>query len=126
MSATPPRFYDFGPFRLDTSERRLLRGTRPVQLTIKAFETLVALVESSGRVLTKDELIGRVWPDAVVEEGSLNVNVHTLRKALGETQGGSKYIETVPRRGLRFVAQVRAVDEDGRDGGRTDSGNHRR
>ncbi|HWS99282.1 MAG TPA: winged helix-turn-helix domain-containing protein [Pyrinomonadaceae bacterium] len=131
MSARPPRFYDFGPFRLDRAERRLLRGARPVQLTIKAFETLLALVENEGRVLGKDELIARVWPDAVVEEGSLNVNIYTLRRALGETQGGSKYIETVPRRGFRFVAQVRATSGEGKTGKngrgaeRTGSGNHR-
>ncbi len=116
MSARPPRFYDFGPFRLDLAERRLLRGARPVQLTIKAFETLLALVENDGRVLGKDELIARVWPDAVVEEGSLNVNIYTLRRALGETQGGAKYIETVPRRGFRFVAQVRATSDAGKAG----------
>jgi TolB-like protein/Tfp pilus assembly protein PilF len=131
MSARPPRFYDFGPFRLDRAERRLLRGSRPVQLTIKAFETLLALVENEGRVLGKDELIARVWPDAVVEEGSLNVNIYTLRRALGETQGGAKYIETVPRRGFRFVAQVRAVNSEtkasknGRAVERAGSGNHR-
>jgi TolB-like protein/Tfp pilus assembly protein PilF len=131
MSARPPRFYDFGPFRLDRAERRLLRGSRPVQLTIKAFETLLALVENEGRVLGKDELIARVWPDAVVEEGSLNVNIYTLRRALGETLGGAKYIETVPRRGFRFVVQVRAVNSEskasknGRVVERAGSGNHR-
>ncbi|HEY0377839.1 MAG TPA: tetratricopeptide repeat protein [Pyrinomonadaceae bacterium] len=131
MSARPPRFYDFGPFRLDRAERRLLRGPKPVQLTIKAFETLLALVENEGRVLGKDELIARVWPDAVVEEGSLNVNIYTLRRALGETQGGAKYIETVPRRGFRFVAQVRATSDagkaskNGRAAGRASPGNHR-
>ncbi|HKQ53900.1 MAG TPA: tetratricopeptide repeat protein [Pyrinomonadaceae bacterium] len=116
MSARPPRFYDFGPFRLDRAERRLLRGSHHVQLTIKAFETLLALVEGGGRVLSKDELIERVWPDAVVEEGSLNVNIYTLRKALGEMQGGAKYIETVPRRGFRFAAEVRATSDEGKNG----------
>ena len=131
MSARPPRFYDFGPFRLDLAERRLLRGARPVQLTIKAFETLLALVEGDGRVIGKDELIARVWPGAVVEEGSLNVNIYTLRRALGETQGGAKYIETVPRRGFRFVAQVRATSDasktskNGRGAERTVAGNKR-
>jgi TolB-like protein/Flp pilus assembly protein TadD len=129
MSARPPRFYDFGPFRLDRIERRLLRGPRPVQLTIKAFETLLALVEGGGRVLGKDELIERVWPDAVVEEGSLNVNIYTLRKALGEMQGGAKYIETVPRRGFRFAAEVRATSDEGKNGRnvkRAGSVNHRK
>ncbi len=116
MSARPPRFYDFGPFRLDRTERRLLRGSHHVQLTIKAFETLLALVEGGGRVLGKDELIERVWPDAVVEEGSLNVNIYTLRKALGEGAAGAKYIETVPRRGFRFAAEVRATSDEGKNG----------
>lgn len=99
-------FYEFGPFRLDTAERILLRDGQPVPLTPKALQTLLVLVESSGRILDKDELLTRVWPDTFVEEITLAQNVSTLRKALGVDQEGRQYIETVPRRGYRFVASV--------------------
>jgi len=104
--------YEFGPFRLDTSDRLLLRDGRPVPLTPKAFETLVALVEHRGRLLEKDDLIKKVWPDTFVEEGNLTNNIWTLRKALGEDENGQKYIETIPRRGYRFVAPVREVVDE--------------
>jgi TolB-like protein/DNA-binding winged helix-turn-helix (wHTH) protein/Flp pilus assembly protein TadD len=99
-----PRFYEFGPFRLDPTEGKLLRGSEIVPLTPKAFDTLHLLVRSSGRLLKKDELIGMLWPDTFVEEGSLSNNVFLLRRALGED---SAFIETVPRRGYRFVGTVR-------------------
>jgi DNA-binding winged helix-turn-helix (wHTH) protein len=99
-----PRVYEFGPFRLDPTERKLLRGNEIVALTPKAFDTLVLLVRHSGHLLEKDELIRMLWPDSFVEEGSLSNNVFLLRKALGEEPA---YIETVPRRGYRFVGAVR-------------------
>jgi Tol biopolymer transport system component/DNA-binding winged helix-turn-helix (wHTH) protein len=108
-------FYEFGPFRLDTADRLLLRGREVVPLTPKAFDMLLALVENSGHVLEKDELMKRVWPDSFVEEANLSNNVFTIRKALGEDRHGHKYIETVPRRGYRFVASVREVRDEGVD-----------
>src|SRR5882672_3887111 len=100
--------FSFGPFRLDPDERRLLRAGEPVALTPKAFDTLVALVERAGRVVTKDELFGQVWPDAIVEEGTLAQNVFTLRRALGDE---TRYIETVPKTGYRFIQPVARVIE---------------
>jgi DNA-binding winged helix-turn-helix (wHTH) protein/predicted ATPase len=101
--------YEFGPFRLDPRERRLLREGQPITLRAKIFETLCVLVEAHGHLVHKDELISRVWPDAVVEEGNLAHNISALRKALGEPVTGQKYIETVPGRGYRFVAAVQEV-----------------
>jgi DNA-binding winged helix-turn-helix (wHTH) protein/TolB-like protein/tetratricopeptide (TPR) repeat protein len=113
MSTNPRHFYDFGPFRVDESERLLLRGEEIVPLTPKAFEMLLVLVECSGHVLTKEELMKRVWPDSFVEEANLSHNIYKLREALGEGSNGEKYIETVPRRGYRFVAKVTNVDDSG-------------
>ena len=101
--------YEFGLFRLDPEERRLFREGRPVALRAKIFDTLCALVEAYGHLLEKDELIQRVWPDAVVEEGNLATNISALRKILGEPATGQKYVETVPGRGYRFVAEVREI-----------------
>ena len=98
--------YEFGKFRCDPREHLLLCGGEPVSLPPKAFEILVALVQSSGRLLTKDELMQQVWPDSFVEEANLTVNISALRKVLGETSAGTQFIETVPKRGYRFVAPV--------------------
>jgi eukaryotic-like serine/threonine-protein kinase len=100
------RLYEFGPFRLNPTERKLLRGNEIVVLTPKAFDTLLLLVRNSGHLLDKDELITTLWPDTFVEEGSLSNNIFLLRKALGEDLA---YIETVPRRGYRFVGAVRQL-----------------
>jgi DNA-binding winged helix-turn-helix (wHTH) protein/TolB-like protein/tetratricopeptide (TPR) repeat protein len=100
-------FYEFGPFRLDPAERQLLRDGQPVQLTPKAFDALLIFVEHSNRLLTKNELISKIWPDSFVEESNLAQNVSTLRKALGERPNGGQYIETVPKRGYRFIADVK-------------------
>ncbi|MCM3869883.1 MAG: winged helix-turn-helix domain-containing protein, partial [Pyrinomonadaceae bacterium] len=103
--------YHFGPYRLDASQRVLLRDGQPVSLTLKAFDTLIALVQKQGLVVEKDDLMKQVWPDACVEDSNLTQNIFTLRKILGETAEGLKYIETVPRRGYRFVAPVDEVVE---------------
>jgi TolB-like protein/Flp pilus assembly protein TadD len=95
---------DFGPFRLDAAKRVLWRDGRIVPLPPKALDLLVALVQQRGDVVTKDELMKRVWPDTFVEEANLSVNVSALRKALGDRPGGGPYIETVSRRGYRFAA----------------------
>jgi eukaryotic-like serine/threonine-protein kinase len=98
--------YRFGPFQLDVRERRLSRGSELIPLRLKVFDTLRVLVENAGRLVTKQELLDTVWPDAAVEENNLNHNVSVLRKALGEKATGQQYIETVPRVGYRFVAAV--------------------
>src|SRR5919199_6299806 len=108
MSSPSRHFYEFGPFVLDASERRLLRGEETVRLTPKEFETLHALVRGGGRVMPKEELLKEIWPDTFVEEATLAQNVFTLRKALAKYDGGGQqYVETVPRRGYRFAAKVR-------------------
>ncbi|MEA2204206.1 MAG: hypothetical protein QOE77_982 [Blastocatellia bacterium] len=109
MSSSPTNFYEFGPFLLDPSLPLLFRDGEPVQLPPKALETLVALVEHSGQVVKREQLIEIVWPDTVVEENNLSVNISLLRKALGDREGGEQYIHTVPRRGYRFTATVRDV-----------------
>ena len=101
--------YEFGLFRLDPVERLLLRNGERVPLTPKVFETLVALIEHRGHLIEKEKLIKLVWPDSFVEEANLTNNVSTLRKALGEGESGATYIETIPRVGYRFTAQVREV-----------------
>jgi DNA-binding winged helix-turn-helix (wHTH) protein/TolB-like protein len=106
MSEQATPLYEFGPYRLDPVRRILRRGEQVVPLTPKTLETLIALVEKSGRVIGKEELLRKVWPDTSVEEANLAVNISTIRKALGERPGGGQYIETVPRRGYRFAAIV--------------------
>ena len=98
--------YQFGPFHLDVRERRFSRGNEVIPLRLKVFDTLLVLVENAGRLVTKQELLDRVWPETTVEENNLNHNVSVLRKALGERATGQQYIETVPRIGYRFVAPV--------------------
>ena len=112
---TEPRdhVYAFGPFLLDARERRLLRDGQPVPLTIKAFDLLEVLAKNDGRLLRKEELLQLVWSDAVVEENNLTVTVSALRKALGEGPTDRQYIETVPRRGYRFVADLRELADEG-------------
>ena len=108
----PKRYYEFGPFRIDLSERSLLREGKAVALTPKAYQTLIVLVENNTRTVTKQELLERVWPDTFVEELTLAQNISTLRKALAGDRDENKYIETVPRRGYRFVADVREFLDD--------------
>ncbi len=99
-------FYDFGPFRFDPEERVLHLDGMPVPLAPKVAETLSLLVQNAGHLVEKDELVKKVWPDTFVEEGNLNKNIFLLRRVLGQCEGGGEYIETVPRRGYRFVASV--------------------
>jgi DNA-binding winged helix-turn-helix (wHTH) protein/TolB-like protein/tetratricopeptide (TPR) repeat protein len=115
MTRQENNLYEFGPFRLDAQERVLTRDGEVVPLTPKAVDLLVALVENSGHVLSKDELMKRVWPDSFVEEANLSHHIFTLRKALGEDRSGAKYIETIPRRGYRFVASVAEIDDASND-----------
>lgn len=107
MSQQLLNIYEFGPYRIDAAKRLLLRDGEPVPLTPKCFEILLALVERSGKVVSKASLINRVWPDSFVEEGNLTYNVSVLRKALGERQGEYQYIATIPGQGYQFVATVK-------------------
>ncbi len=109
MSCEIRHLYEFDAFRLDPAERQLLLDGALVPLTPKAFDTLIVLVERSGHLIEKDELMNLVWAEAFVEEANLARCIHTLRKALGEERNGHQYIETVPKRGYRFVAEVRKI-----------------
>ncbi|HEX6732271.1 MAG TPA: transcriptional regulator, partial [Pyrinomonadaceae bacterium] len=112
MRGNPKRCYVFGDFRIDVTERVLFGEKGPISLTPKAFDTLLFLVENSGRVLRRDEIMSQVWPDSFVEENNLAQNISALRKLLGPE---GKLIETVPKRGYRFVANVTEKWEDGSD-----------
>ena len=100
------REYEFGSYRLDAVERFLYLDGQPMPLPPKVFDTLLVLVENSGRVVEKTVLMEKVWPDVAVEENNLTQNVSLLRKTLGDSGDGRKFIETVPRRGYRFTAVV--------------------
>ncbi len=110
----PAALYEFGSFRVDAQERLLLRDGNPVALPPKVAETLVLLLSRAGHIVEKDEILRTIWPDTFVEEASLTQNISLLRKALGETHDEHRYIETVPKRGYRFVAPVRVIDGDQR------------
>jgi len=114
MTSTTPRFYDFGPFRVDLTERHLLRDGKPVALTPKAFDTLVLLVTNSSRVIEKDEFLKSVWFDSYVEDATLAQNIFTIRQALAGPEG-TQYVQTVPKRGYRFVADVTEVTDENAD-----------
>ena len=112
MPAQTKEFFEFGPYRIEKTERLLMRGTQAVFLPPKAVELLLVLLESSGHVVTKEELMQRVWANTFVQEVNLSRNIFHLRKALEETDG-AKFIETIPRRGYRFVAPVKQTYDDG-------------
>jgi len=105
-SSVLPRFYDFDDFRIDVQRRVLLRRGVPVSIKPKALDTLVLLIEHRDRVVDKDELMHRLWPDTAVEEANLTQNIFVVRKALGEEPGQQRFIATFARRGYRFVADV--------------------
>jgi len=106
--------YEFGPFRLDAESRLLYRGERVVPLAPKVFDTLLVLVEHGGQVLTKEALLQAVWPDSFVEESSLSQNIFLLRRMLKEEGDDRTFIETLPRRGYRFAAEVRPFAAEAR------------
>lgn len=112
MSRPVKHLYAFGPFRLDPVKRLLWREGAVVALKPKAFETLLVLVENRGRVLDKDELMRRLWPDTVVEENSLNKHISVLRRLFGESAADHKYIVTLHGRGYSFVADVRELADE--------------
>ena len=104
------RQYIFGEFRLDARQRALFRQKELIALTPKSLETLLFLVERHGQIVDKKEILEAVWPDTFVEEVSLARNVSLLRKALSDHQDGTAFIETIPKRGYRFVAHVKIED----------------
>jgi DNA-binding winged helix-turn-helix (wHTH) protein len=108
-------YFKFRNFTLDLERRVLLRDGEPVPLTPKAFDTLALLVRRSGHVVGKAELLEAIWADSFVEESTIAQNVFTLRKALGQNRAGNQFIETVPKHGYRFIADVETV------GGGTDA-----
>ena len=115
MNDPAGKIFEFGPFRLDSGERVLLRDGKPVALTLKAFGVLLLLVENSGHIVEKNRLMDHVWAGTFVEEGNLKATVSMLRKALADNQGNCGYIETVARRGYRFVSPVREVVDESTD-----------
>ena len=110
MPLKAKHLYEFGSYRLDAVERVLRRYGQPVILPPKDLETLLVLVEKAGHIVEKEELLEKVWPGVFIEEGNLARRIFNLRQVLGDSEDGRKYIETIPRRGYRFVA---AVKEDG-------------
>ena len=109
MSLQAKAIFEFGLFRLDPAERLLLRANVPVRLPPKAFDALVLLVENPGHLLEKEELLEKIWPGTFVEESNLTQHISMLRKALQDGDDGLRYIETVPKRGYRFIAEVREI-----------------
>jgi serine/threonine-protein kinase len=112
MSEQKQQIYEFDNFRLDVPNRELLRNGTAVALPAKAFDMLVVLIENGGRLVDKDELFRRVWPDQIVEESNLTVQVSAIRKALGERRERPAYIVTVPGHGYRFTGKVLSLDEE--------------
>src|SRR6266850_1762741 len=112
MSIKQQRWFEFGGFRLDAAQGILRSETEEIPLAPKVFETLLVLVENQNAVLDKDYMLKRIWPDAFVEEGSLARNISILRKALGESPEDQKYIQTIPKRGYRFIAPVKSIAEN--------------
>src|SRR5918999_2492961 len=103
--------YAFGPFRLDLEQRLLSHEGETVALAPKVFETLLLLIERRGRVVTKEEMMKILWPDRYVEVSNLTQNIFMLRKMLGEESGKAQYIETIPKRGYRFIAPLKEIQE---------------
>lgn len=114
MSSLTNHLYRFGEFTVDSDQRVLLRDGKPVSLTPKVFDTLLILVESSGRIVEKEELKKRLWPDTFVEEANIAFNIQQLRKTLNDDARNPRYIGTVAKRGYRFIAEVEVVPGNGR------------
>ncbi|HEX6123854.1 MAG TPA: winged helix-turn-helix domain-containing protein, partial [Pyrinomonadaceae bacterium] len=121
MSRQSKEEYEFGDFRLDVLERKLerLNGRKTDgSLPEKAFQTLVHLVRNAGTLVSKDELLATIWRDTIVEENNIGKAIHAIRHCLGDRSGEQKYIETVPKHGYRFVADVkRFVSDNGLSAG---------
>ena len=106
------RVYEFSGFRLEVAQRRLLHLGRPLPIKPKILDLLLFLVERHGQLITKDQLMKSIWPDAIVEENNITVSISMLRKTLGDNRVNPQFIETVPRRGYRFVAEVTEVSAE--------------
>jgi eukaryotic-like serine/threonine-protein kinase len=113
LNADAKVVYEFGPFRMDPDKQVLLRDGQLIAVTPKAFETLLVLVRRGREVVSKEELLKEVWPDSFVEEANLSQHIFRLRKALGDTLKGERYIITLPGRGYRFAVPVRTITEGG-------------
>lgn len=112
LSATSSeRAISFGPFRLVLERRALFEGDKSLRLGSRALEVLIALIEHAGELVSKDELMARVWPNVTVDESNLKVHVAALRRALGEGHGGNRYLLTVPGRGYQFVAPISSAED---------------
>src|SRR6476660_4620924 len=107
MSPSDNYLYEFDPFVMDVRNGILLNGGVTVRLTPRAFQTLLVLVQHATEVVDKDQLMKKVWPDTFVEEGNLSRNIYELRKALGDDTAEPRFIETIPKRGYRFVAPMK-------------------
>ncbi|MEQ1642148.1 MAG: winged helix-turn-helix domain-containing protein [Pyrinomonadaceae bacterium] len=107
--------YLFGSFELDPNERLFTKDSEPIPLTPRAFDVLEILVQNAGHLVEKEEFLSRIWDDAIVEEANLARIIYTLRRTLGNGDEGSKYIQTVAKRGYRFVAEVERQDRSGND-----------
>ncbi len=110
MSLAIGHVYRFGDFKVDTDQKVLLHQGKPLPLTPKVFDTLLVLIENSGRIVEKEKLMSRLWPDTFVEEANLTFNIQQLRKALGDDARHPQFIETVARRGYRFIAHVEELE----------------
>src|SRR5262249_5175322 len=111
MEAVAPKQYLFADFELDAARRVLLKRGEAVTLNSKTLDLLLALVERHGEIVSRDELIEKVWPEQFVEEGNLSVHISVLRKALGEGKRDNNFIVAVPGRGYSFVAEIRGNEE---------------
>jgi DNA-binding winged helix-turn-helix (wHTH) protein len=103
MTVDTGNYYDFFEFRLDIEKQQLLKNGQTVQLTPKAFQILLLLVQNSGQTTKKEDIFNQLWADSFVEEANLTQHIYVLRKVLGETPSGQSYIETVPKQGYRFT-----------------------
>src|SRR5215469_17184333 len=111
-ASEPGAYYEFDTYTLDPDTRTLRYGNELVELTPKVFTTLLVLVENRDKVLTKDELLTIIWPNQFVDQSNLSQNISVLRKSLGESESGNKYIATFPGRGYRFVGRVEVKHAD--------------
>ena len=112
MGRGTKQVYEFGPFRLDPIKCLFSRNGELIPLPPKVFGTLLVLVQRSGQIVSKDEFMREVWSGAFVEEANLSQNIFLLRKILGRSPTGHQYIETIPKRGYRFISMVKEVREN--------------
>src|ERR1700752_1309806 len=112
MPDAKPQIYRFDDFELDVANRILRRGGQEIPLPAKAFDMLAVLIENGGRLVGKDELFARVWPDQIVEEENLTVQVSAIRKGLDDRKENPRYLITVPGHGYRFTGKVKQLKEE--------------